>query len=49
MILETRIGAKIKEPNLRKGIHSKSDKDAMDVDAFGKSRCEEFRQRKRNR
>ena len=36
MILETRIGAKIKEPNLRKGIHSKSDKDAMDVDAFGK-------------
>ena len=36
MILETRIGAKIKEPNLKKGIHAKSSSDAMDVDGFGK-------------
>ena len=36
MILETRIGAKIKEPNLKKSIHSKGNPDAMDVDAFGK-------------
>ena len=35
MILESRIGAKIREPNLKKGIHGKSS-DAMDVDAFGK-------------
>ena len=35
MILETRIGAKIKEPNLKRGIHNTKN-DAMDVDAFGK-------------
>ena len=36
MILEARIGSKIKEPSLKKGIHAKTNQDAMDVDAFGK-------------